>query len=80
MIFLNGLSLLSTDPGDIVFDPFGGGGSTYQVAEKTNRLWIGSEIGPCEPIAERLQFLVNVRFGDPCPDELTNCFKRNDTL
>jgi len=69
---------MSTDPGDIVFDPFGGGGSTFQVTEKNNRLWIGSEIGPCEPIVERLQYLENVRFGELCPDRLVNCFKTNE--
>jgi len=30
--------LISTEEDDIVFDPFGGGGSTYQAAEKNDRL------------------------------------------
>lgn len=47
--------LLSTDPGDIVFDPFGGGGSTYQAAEKHDRYWIGAEIFDCHHIAQRLE-------------------------
>lgn len=46
--------LLATDPGDIVVDPFGGSGSTYEVAESLGRRWIGSEIGNCAPIIERL--------------------------
>jgi site-specific DNA-methyltransferase (adenine-specific) len=46
---------ISTVPGDIVFDPFGGGGSTYVTAEHLHRFWIGSEIGPSEPIVERFQ-------------------------
>jgi hypothetical protein len=33
--------LMSTEPDDVVFDPFGGGGSTYQAAEKYHRRWIG---------------------------------------
>ncbi|HEX2910412.1 MAG TPA: site-specific DNA-methyltransferase [Chloroflexia bacterium] len=41
--------------GDVVFDPFGGGGSTYEAAEKMNRFWIGSEIQDCDPIVKRLK-------------------------
>ena len=67
--------LMSTDPEDIVLDPFGGGGSTYQVAESHNRYWIGSEIGPCEPILERLQFNESVRIGESIPKELAECFR-----
>jgi len=36
--------LLSTKPGDIVFDPFMGSGTTALVAEKTGRRWIGCEL------------------------------------
>ncbi len=46
--------LMSTDPGDVVLDPFGGGGSTYLEAEFNERYWVGSEIGDCTPIIERL--------------------------
>ena len=45
---------ISTHPGDLVLDPFGGGGSTYEAAEREHRLWIGAEIGGVEPIRERL--------------------------
>lgn len=41
--------LLTTNPGDIVVDPFGGGGSTYRVAELHGRFWVGSEIADCAP-------------------------------
>jgi site-specific DNA-methyltransferase (adenine-specific) len=44
---------MSTEPGDIVFDPFGGSGTTYVVAEMTGRRWLGSEIGNCNIISER---------------------------
>lgn len=47
--------LLSTRKGDTVLDPFGGGGSTFVVAEYFRRKWIGCEIGPVEPILERFQ-------------------------
>ncbi|MBI3891646.1 MAG: site-specific DNA-methyltransferase [Candidatus Wallbacteria bacterium] len=45
---------MSTDPGDLVLDPFGGGGSTYKAAEECGRHWLGCEIGDCAPILERL--------------------------
>ncbi|MCI1891638.1 MAG: site-specific DNA-methyltransferase [Schleiferilactobacillus harbinensis] len=46
---------LSTNPGDVVFDPFGGSGTTYAVAELLKRQWIGSEIGPTTQIIGRLK-------------------------
>jgi site-specific DNA-methyltransferase (adenine-specific) len=46
--------LIATDPGDIVFDPFGGGGSTLQVAELHHRHWIGVELFDCRHIQTRL--------------------------
>lgn len=45
---------MSTNPGDTVFDPFGGSGTTYSVAQLLNRKWIGTEIGDCEIIKQRL--------------------------
>lgn len=47
--------LISTNQGDLVFDPFGGGGSTYQAAEKHHRNWIGSELYDSAHIRSRLQ-------------------------
>jgi site-specific DNA-methyltransferase (adenine-specific) len=47
--------LISTRPGDIVFDPFGGGGSTYQAAEKHHRNWIGTELYDSCYIKKRLE-------------------------
>src|SRR5207253_2751476 len=46
---------ISTNPGDVIFDPFGGGGSTYIAAERLHRFWIGTEIGPIEPILDRFE-------------------------
>lgn len=45
---------IGTSPGEIVMDPFGGGGSSYEAAQTLKRYWIGSEITACEPIAQRL--------------------------
>ncbi len=46
---------IATQPGDIICDPFGGGGSTYQEAEHAHRRWLGCEIGDCAPIQQRMQ-------------------------
>lgn len=48
---------MSTNPGDLVFDPFGGSGTTYAVAELLGRRWIGSELGNCLVITERFSNL-----------------------
>jgi site-specific DNA-methyltransferase (adenine-specific) len=45
---------MSTEPDDLVFDPFGGAGTTYAVSEMKNRRWLGIEIGPTEAIETRL--------------------------
>lgn len=44
---------MSTNPGDVIFDPFGGSGTTFAVAEILGRRWIGSELGNCQIIADR---------------------------
>jgi site-specific DNA-methyltransferase (adenine-specific) len=45
---------ISTQPGDMVFDPFGGSGTTYAAAEEMDRHWTGIELGDTEPIVRRL--------------------------
>jgi site-specific DNA-methyltransferase (adenine-specific) len=60
---------MSTDPGDIVLDPFGGSGTTFAVCEKKKRRWIGIELESTGVIAERLekddiQFYKNEDFTD----------------
>lgn len=45
---------LSTHPGDIVLDPFGGSGTTFDVCEQEDRRWIGIEMESCDVIIERL--------------------------
>jgi site-specific DNA-methyltransferase (adenine-specific) len=47
----------SSNAGDLVFDPFGGSGTTYIIAEIKNRKWIGSEIGPLDDIINRFNIL-----------------------
>ncbi len=46
---------MSTKPGDLVVDPFGGSGTTFAVCEHKHRHWIGSEIDYSDDIVERLE-------------------------
>lgn len=45
---------MSTSEGDLVFDPFGGSGTTYAVCEAKGRNWVGTEIESTAVIVERL--------------------------
>jgi site-specific DNA-methyltransferase (adenine-specific) len=45
---------LSTHQGEIVLDPFGGSGTTFDVCERTGRRWVGIELESCYVIIERL--------------------------
>lgn len=46
---------LASNEGDIVFDPFGGSGTTFVAAEYLKRRWIGAEIGEVNTIINRLK-------------------------
>ncbi|MHB8302887.1 MAG: DNA-methyltransferase [Acidobacteriaceae bacterium] len=46
---------LSTLPGELVLDPFGGSGTTFAVCEKKSREWIGAEIDFGPEIIDRLE-------------------------
>lgn len=46
---------MSTRPGDMVLDPFGGSGTTFAVCEAKHRHWLGIEIDFADVIVERLQ-------------------------
>src|SRR5690606_3748966 len=48
---------MSSEKGDLIFDPFGGSGTTYIVSEIKERRWIGIEIGPCEDIIDRFKVI-----------------------
>lgn len=45
---------MSTIPGEMVLDPFGGSGTTYVVCEKKRRKWLGMEIDYADDIVSRL--------------------------
>jgi site-specific DNA-methyltransferase (adenine-specific) len=51
---VNRVVQMTTGEGDVVLDPFGGSGTTYDVCESTKRFWIGMEKESCEVIIERL--------------------------
>jgi len=55
--------LASSNPGDIVIDPFGGSGTTYAVAEAFNRKWLGCETDTkyCKVIKRRLRDNVHIK-------------------
>ncbi len=46
---------ISTNKGDLVLDPFGGSGTTYAVAERMERQWVGMDIESTDVIIERLE-------------------------
>lgn len=46
---------MSSNTGDHIFDPFGGSGTTYIVAEMKKRKWTGIELGPVEDIINRFE-------------------------
>lgn len=50
---------ISTKENDLVFDPFGGSGTTYVVSEIKKRRWLGVELGECDSIISRFE---NVEF------------------
>jgi site-specific DNA-methyltransferase (adenine-specific) len=45
---------MSTCENDVVLDPFGGSGTTFDVCERRHRYWIGIEKENCDVIVERL--------------------------
>lgn len=61
---------MSTEPGQIVLDPFGGSGTTYAVCEQRARRWLGIELGDIEAIRERLAGTIqphsNEDYVEPC--------------
>ena len=71
---------MASDQGDIVFDPFGGAGTTYVVAEMKHRRWLGIEIGSVDDILSRFQKLDQERDYLQQIREDYNCLFTNKTL
>lgn len=57
MKLLERIISLASNEGDLVFDPFGGSGTTYAVSEIMKRNWIGIELGSVDLINNRLHDL-----------------------
>ena len=53
--FMDRILDISTKEGDVVFDPFGGSGTTYIAAELKKRKWIGVELSTTKAIVERFE-------------------------
>jgi site-specific DNA-methyltransferase (adenine-specific) len=66
---------ISTNPDDIVLDPFGGGGSTYHAAQTLNRFWLGTEITDCTHIIQRFQENFLDQVGKPSSKKLLSIFR-----
>ena len=60
------MALMTTDEGDIVFDPFAGGGSAAVAAKQLGRRYIGADIDPgyCAAAQQRLIDAKPVKRGD----------------
>lgn len=61
---------ISSGPEDVILDPFGGGGSTFQEAQRLGRYWIGSEIGHCDAIEQRFRTFAPTTIGRKPPKKL----------
>lgn len=68
---------MSTRKGDIVLDPFGGGGSTFEAAQRLGRYWIGSEITTHDPVTERFTRIFPL-LPPGVPGRLVRVFKQTD--
>lgn len=66
--------LMASNPGDVVLDCFGGGGSTFHAAELHGRFWIGSEIGRPLAILKRMATFFGTEKRDAAPVRLRQCF------
>jgi len=66
---------IATNAGEIILDPFGGGGSSYEAAEKLDRYWIGCEINTTDAIVARLKDLLPGLSGTTPPSCLLSVFR-----
>ncbi|HEY3053175.1 MAG TPA: DNA methyltransferase, partial [Thermoanaerobaculia bacterium] len=66
---------ISTNPHEIVMDPFGGGGSSYEAARSLGRYWIGSELADCRHIADRLNDRFPTHAGKMPPKDILSIFR-----
>lgn len=70
--------LMSTNEGDLVLDPFGGGGSTFQMAERHCRTWVGVELHDCAHIKDRLRGTLPLSFRQGTMFKYWEIFKQGE--
>ena len=75
---LERIILAASNPGDLVFDPFAGSGTTLAVAKRLGRRWAGCELSPdyAAKIEERLAKIESPL--DP-PEQETTCLESPDS-
>ena len=66
---------ISSNTNDIVLDPFGGGGSSYEAAQSLGRRWIGCEIQTSDAIIARMTEKFPFETGKAPPQSLLDVFK-----
>ena len=66
---------IATNKGEIVMDPFGGGGSSYQAAQGLKRYWLGSELTDCAPILDRFRHYFPDHMGKKPFEKLFSVFR-----
>lgn len=69
---------IATETDDIVLDPFGGGGSSFEAAEKLGRYWLGTEITDCDHIRKRMEHHFHGSVGKK-PKRLREAFRQVDS-
>lgn len=75
---LRKIILSSSNPDSLIYDPFGGSGTTYAVAEAYHRRWIGTELDPgyCSIIKERLTDEIHIERISSAKDEVDSQARR----
>jgi site-specific DNA-methyltransferase (adenine-specific) len=68
---------VATEKGNVVLDPFGGGGSTYEAAQRLERFWLGTEITTSAAIRDRFRRHFP-ELKEAVPGGLTRVFRRPD--
>lgn len=66
---------IATNRREIILDPFGGGGSTYEAAQERQRYWLGSEITDCTHIVRRLHERFSDQAGKHPPQKVRLVFR-----
>ncbi|MDH5770845.1 MAG: site-specific DNA-methyltransferase [Candidatus Bathyarchaeota archaeon] len=69
--------LMASNPGDVVLDIFGGGGSTYHAAQIHDRFWIGCDIAETSTRAtlNRFAAIFGRKEQSEPPEKIAKCFR-----